>query len=406
MTATKVAYIRTQFWFGLRSGGSVGHTIGVLDGFRKNGAVINVLSNEKFYGTSGYEYFIREPLLKGPPWLGELIYNFLAKRSFKEKILQDRPDIIYHRYTGYTFFVTALAKSLKIPIVLEFNSFDTWKLKHWERSRNVFKRIIQGTLLYYIVKRIEDYNLSGADLITTVSDPLKDDLIRSGISPEKILVNPNGFDSERFEPGAAGSSESKAIREKYGKNRTVIGFCGTFGPWHGIPQLTEAIGRILDGKEPGNVHFLIMGDGGHLKKHMTDRLSKYDEVTFTGSIPYSSIHHYLAACDILVSPHNPPADSREFFGSPTKIFEYMGVGKGIVASDLGQISEILEDRKTAILVPPGEVGDLVNAILELAANKELRDRLGSRASGEVFGSYTWEKNIKRLMEKLDESGII
>ena len=51
---------------------------------------------------------------------------------------------------------------------------------------------------------------------------------------------------------------------------------------------------------------------------------------------------YLAACDILASPHVPNADGTPFFGSPTKLFEYMAMGKCIVASDLDQVGEILE----------------------------------------------------------------
>ena len=48
---------------------------------------------------------------------------------------------------------------------------------------------------------------------------------------------------------------------------------------------------------------------------------------------------YPAACDILASPHVPNSDGTPFFGSPTKLFEYMAMGKGIVASDLDQIGE-------------------------------------------------------------------
>ena len=117
---------------------------------------------------------------------------------------------------------------------------------------------------------------------------------------------------------------------------------------------------------------------------MISRLSKYDEVIFTGIIPYSEIQYYLAVCDILISPHNIPLDSKEFFGSPTKIFEYMAMGKGIVASDLGQIGEVLEDNNTAILIEPGNVDESVQGILKLITNEELRNKLGRNARKEGF----------------------
>ena len=59
-------------------------------------------------------------------------------------------------------------------------------------------------------------------------------------------------------------------------------------------------------------------------------------VMFTGAVAHERVAKLLDACDILVAPHVPLADGSEFFGSPTKIFEYMAMGKGIVASRLGR----------------------------------------------------------------------
>ena len=61
----------------------------------------------------------------------------------------------------------------------------------------------------------------------------------------------------------------------------------------------------------------------------------------TGLVPQEDGPEHLAACDILASPHVPNADGTPFFGSPTKLFEYMAMGKGIVASNLGS------DRRSA-----------------------------------------------------------
>ena len=78
-------------------------------------------------------------------------------------------------------------------------------------------------------------------------------------------------------------------------------------------------------------------------------------VIFTGEVAHGRVPALLDACDILVAPHVPLADGSEFFGSPTKIFEYMAMGKAIVASRLGQIGEVLTDQETALLVEPGNV---------------------------------------------------
>ena len=64
-----------------------------------------------------------------------------------------------------------------------------------------------------------------------------------------------------------------------------------------------------------------------------------------GAVAHDRVPALLDACDILVSPHVPLDARRGFFGSPTKLFEYMAMGKGIVASRLGQIGEVLQRRR-------------------------------------------------------------
>ena len=397
MKNLKITYVRTQFWFNLKAGGSVGHTLGVLKGFKSYNCEVKVISNEKILGIEDLDYVVIKPKYKS--FLGEYIYNFYARNRFKSEILKFSPDIIYHRYTGNTFFVAKIAKELNIPLILEFNSFDTWKLQHWSASRNVLTVFIKKHILYNIVKRIENYNLKTAFLIVTVSEPLKADLLELGIPKEKILVNSNRVDPEKFNPTIITREECNELKRSFGidEDKVVVGFSGTFGEWHGIPQLTEAIDKILKSVLSKDIHFLLIGDG-KFKLEAESRIGHYENVTFTGVVPYSDIQKYLAICDILVSPHNPQVDGREFFGSPTKLFEYMAMGKGIVASDLGQIGEVLKNEENALLVTPGDVPELIEVILKLTEDKELREKLGKQAREDVVANYTWGKNAERVMK--------
>jgi len=405
MRRIKVTYVRTQFWFNLKAGGSVAHTIGVLNGMLNNNCELNIISNEMFPGIRDFNYKIINPVKFKPGWFGELLYNFYARRLLKKSILFFKPNLIYHRYTGYTFFVTALAKKLNIPLILEFNSFDSWKLKYWERSGNILKKFLQQFLLFKIVKAIENFNLDGSSFIVTVSNPLKYDLFKMGIPENKIVVIPNGFDPEKFNPESITNSQCESLKKKIkiSSDKVIVGFSGTFGPWHGIPQLTKAIDKIIKSHPSKSIHFLIIGDGGRLKTKMKKRLSNLGDITYTGMVPYSEVQRYLAICDILVSPHCIPADGKEFFGSPTKIFEYMAMGKAIVASKLGQIGKILENNKTAVLVEPGNVEQLIEGILKLVDNKELRLKLGRKARSEVLKKYTWGRNVRKLLNIFKKS---
>jgi glycosyltransferase involved in cell wall biosynthesis len=99
-----------------------------------------------------------------------------------------------------------------------------------------------------------------------------------------------------------------------------------------------------------------------------------------------------------VAPHVPLADGSEFFGSPTKIFEYMAMGKAIVASRLGQIGEVLADQETALLVEPGNVGELTAAIVKLVDSNDLREKLGTKAREVAEREYTWKHNAQRVLD--------
>ena len=131
------------------------------------------------------------------------------------------------------------------------------------------------------------------------------------------------------------------------KDELLVGFVGSFGPWHGVLVLAEAIKRI-----PAAVpfRFLFVGDGalqGEVKQ-MLRAENERGRVIFKGAVSHKEVPGLLDACDILVSPHIPLAAGADFFGSPTKLFEYMAMGKGIVASRLGQIGEVLDARKDGV----------------------------------------------------------
>ena len=130
-----------------------------------------------------------------------------------------------------------------------------------------------------------------------------------------------------------------------------------------------------------------------------------DRVSFTGLIPHRQVSAYLDAADILVSPHVPMPDGRPFFGSPTKLFEYMAMAKAIIASNLDQLSQVLEHGRTAWLVQPGSASELASAIVLLAGDVELREQLGRNARTRALADHTWQKNAGRVLTRLYDAGL-
>ena len=78
----------------------------------------------------------------------------------------------------------------------------------------------------------------------------------------------------------------------------------------------------------------------------------------------------------------------------------MAMQKGIIASRLDQIADVLQDGNTALLVTPGSVDELVDAILKLAGDPEESARLGLNARQEVSAQYTWKAHTQRILDHL------
>ena len=389
-TEKKIVYLRTNKFRGQQEGGSFTHFRGTVKGFYQLGyRVYFIGSGEiKIERMNFQKTVIPYPQKFNFIEIPEIYYNWHFIFKVFKIIKQEKPLFIYQRLSVFNVCGAILSQMTSVPLILEYNSPGCWIRQRW------------GGLL--ILKRLccfmENFSLKKATLITAVSKPLKEGLLKRGISARKILVNYNGVDSENFNPNIDGSR----IRERYKLgNKIVIGAVSTFGVWHGMPILAEAVGKIVSRIQNTKyqIHFLFIGDGvERLQCERIIRETKMEKyVTFTGIVSFRKIPQYLAACDILVSPHVPNPDGTPFFGSPTKLFEYMATGKGIVASDLGQIGEILEHKKTAWLVKPGDVNDLANGIIKLIEDRDLREKLGKNAREVVVKNYTWEQNAKRTI---------
>jgi glycosyltransferase involved in cell wall biosynthesis len=189
-------------------------------------------------------------------------------------------------------------------------------------------------------------------------------------------------------------------------DNVVVCFVGSFGYWHGVAVLERAVTMLMkrskDCSVSTNLRFLLVGDGV-LQAEIREALREYEQsglVVFTGLLPHEAIPRLLDASDILVSPHVPMPDGRPFFGSPTKLFEYMAMAKAIIASNLDQLAQVLTHGKTAWLVRPGSDVELAATIEMLAEEAELRGALGQNARAHILDRYTWRVNASRVLARV------
>jgi glycosyltransferase involved in cell wall biosynthesis len=286
---------------------------------------------------------------------------------------------IYQRYSRFNCTGVVLSVLTGLPLALEFNGSEVWVSQSWDPV---------GQLA--LLKRFERLNQQAADFIFTVSEVERRNVMAAGVAADKVFANPNGVDTDRFRSDCGG----REIRRQLGiDDKLVIGFLGTFGPWHGAPVLAEAAIKV---KAP--CHFLFIGDGDERAASEAKFADSKTPATFTGRIAHEKVAPYLDACDILVSPHVPATDGSEFFGSPTKLFEYMAMAKPVVASRLGQIAEVIIDGENGLLVAPGEVNKMAMALDRLANDAALRRRLGEAARTTVLLRFTWRDNAARVFD--------
>jgi glycosyltransferase involved in cell wall biosynthesis len=387
-----IAMLRTQFWFQLVAGGSVSHVRGVASGMRALGLVPHLWTSSKLPG-SELEFEQTEITPEPPPNFFEdaamVAFNRTVIRQAGQDFRTFSPAVVYQRHDVFSLSGLILARQLGVPLVLEVNASEVWARETWSRL-----------FLKDLARKMEGAAFRNADRLVLISEELVTTVLDLGGHRDRIVVNPNGVDVDRFDP----DPRTEMAKGKLGVPAETIlcGFIGTFAKWHGVLFLAEQIPGLL--RRNPRLGFVLIGDGD-LRPDVIARLDQGDigsRVLLPGMVTSEQVPGYLAACDILLSPHMPFDDGTTFFGSPTKLFEYMAAGRAIAASKLGPIARILNHGQTAILFDPGDGAGFCEAVLELADRPELRRTLGMNARAVAESQYTWTANARRALEGLVE----
>lgn len=381
-----IAFLRADLAGKIIAGGSLSHIHGFISGAGELGyknyyfadyPILDDENNRVVEPITILDFFDEFQLIH---------YHFKLIKEAAKSFREIKPDLIYQRHTVFNASGVVLAKKFNIPLILEVNSSEVWVKKNWSRL-----------ILENLAKKFEKICLKKANVIGVVSEIIKNEILSLGASEEKIVVNPNGVDTKKFSPMIDGN----LIREKYYlTDKIVVGFIGTFTKWHGVEVLFKSALEVI--KESKDIIFFFIGEG-NLKVTLANQTKDKkleNRIIFTGLIPHKLAPDYLAACDILVSPHLGFESDTKFFGSPTKLFEYMSMGKAIIASDLEQIGKIIIDGENGVKVQPGNEKELKEKILLVARDNNLREKLGKNARADVEKFYTWKMNAERVLSKL------
>jgi len=317
--------------------------------------------------------------------LAELAYSVPAFLKLRRAADAARPDVLYERYNLFFLAGVWLKRLRGLPMILEVNAplFE-------ERSAH------GGLALKSLARWTEEAAWRAADVVLPVTEVLAGRVRAAGVPDDRIVVVPNGAGREFL-----ACADPAPIRERHGLDgKLVLGFTGFVRPWHGVDRVVRWLAEA--GRE--NVALLMVGDGparAELERLAAD-LGVADRVIFTGVVQREAVPGHVATFDIALQPHVVE------YASPLKLFEYMAMGKAVVAPATPNILEVLTDGETALLFPPDEPGRL-NALLDrLADDAALRAGIGARARDWIVRTdRTWEGNARTVLglaERLARTG--
>jgi len=247
---------------------------------------------------------------------------------------------------------------------------------HADYSSIMFQNII-GRLL----KMIDSFLL---DAILAVSEKVRSCFKGNDRVYSKVITVYNGVDAEFFNPIKVADS---LLKELGGRYQIIIGNIGALDKFKGQIYLLEAIKRL---KEEGiaNILCLFCGTGKEeefLRKFVEGNDLK-NEVLFLGFC--DDILRVLKILDILVI-----TSLAESFSMAA--VEAMAMRVPVIATNIGGIPEVIDDGKTGIVIPPGNVDAICKAIKYLIQNPGVRIQMGKNGRARVLEKFTIEQNVRK-----------
>ncbi|GAC1486822.1 MAG: glycosyltransferase family 4 protein [Pseudarthrobacter sp.] len=304
-----------------------------------------------------------------------------AALALTERILRDGCGLAYERYSLFSPASSIIASILAVPTILEVNAplID-------EQLR--YRQLTGVKAAESVLRR----NAGAADVVACVSEPVVR-WVHQRVPAARTVLAPNGVNTGRITARPPG---------RRNPDHLTVAFVGTLKPWHGVPDLLDAAARANKkaARSQDRWWVRIIGDGPRRDQleHLASSLGV--ETEFTGAVPPAAVPGLLHECDAAAAPYPAVESGGDDYFSPLKVYEYMAAGMPVIASSAGQIPSIVDHDRTGILVPASEPEALASALTRLAADPELRERLGHEAREEAVRHFSWRGVLARITDAL------
>ena len=307
-----------------------------------------------------------------------------------------RPAVL-HAASNYANAVIALAlrDATNLPVVYEVRGFweDTWLSRHTAADLTRSDR-------YLRTRALETHCMTDSDLVATLGEAMREEILARGVAEDKVIVVPNGVSEEFLRPLPDGAGLKTALGIPGDEH--VVGLVSSLVAHEGIGTLLEAVKILNDRRVPTKA--LIVGDGPERTALERQAAALGLDAIFTGRVASARVRDYHAVLDVFVVPRTPDRVCQ--LVTPLKPVEAMASGLPVVVSDVRALGEIINDQVTGLTSPPLDAGALADRLQELLQNPGMRAALGANAREWVARDRTWAHNAVRYRAAYERLGAV
>ncbi len=316
------------------------------------------------------------------PYIWEIVLMVRMAHRIAAIAVEEKAHIL-HAHSPVLNGLPALwaARRLRIPLVYEARAF-------WEDAAVDHGTTSERSLRYRLTRSLETMLFRRADRVVVIASAMRDEITARGIPSSRIAIVPNGVDPEQFSPGP----RHAALAQRLGLDGgCVLGFIGSFYRYEGLRLLLEAVPELRR-RLPG-VRVLLVGGGEEDAQLRALATQLGDSVVFAGLVPPREVRDYHSLIDIFVCPRRRMRLTE--LVTPLKPLEAMAMGRPVLASNVGGLSELIEDGVTGVLFTAESRDSLVEQASRLVVDHDARRRIGERARESVLQNRTWYRLVER-----------